>query len=268
MVDVHLQETLRRRIESFAHAHVLERAGRTCDLVVSCWLREGGSSFVESNSCADRRPGPHVADLLDDVARASGVAVALYTGEHLVASSKPGPTGEGLPATLSAEILGSCLVRREAFSGSVELGGRSLLVVAKPVILQGQGGAIVVCGLSASDSMGALPGLSAIEEDILSLAGQIQTERRRALADLLKIIRTIARRIHLLALNASILSAQAGEQGRGFSVVAREIGDLAERTRHSTQELEREFAGGPPGPSMQATELPLRREIVEDAEGS
>jgi methyl-accepting chemotaxis protein len=118
-----------------------------------------------------------------------------------------------------------------------------VLVVAKPVLQHGDAVAIVVCGIAASEGNTAFLGLSSIEQDIIQLADQVQAERQRAVADFLKIIRSIAKRIHLLALNASILSAQAGEQGRGFAVVAREIGDLAERTRLSTQELEQEFLG-------------------------
>ncbi|MCC7108480.1 MAG: hypothetical protein IT382_04285 [Deltaproteobacteria bacterium] len=97
--------------------------------------------------------------------------------------------------------------------------------------------------MPAAEGNAAVLGLSSIEEDIIGLADQIQAERQRAVSDFLKIIRSIAKRIHLLALNASILSAQAGEHGRGFAVVAREIGELAERTRQSTQELETEFLG-------------------------
>ncbi|MBM4281716.1 MAG: hypothetical protein FJ137_13480 [Deltaproteobacteria bacterium] len=134
-------------------------------------------------------------------------------------------------------------MRRENFTGSVDIGERPVLVAARPILQQGHTSAIVVCGLGAAESTGAFLRLASIEEDIVSLADRAQAERQRAVADFLKIIRNIAKRIHLLALNASILSAQAGEQGRGFAVVAREIGELAERTRQSTQELESEFAG-------------------------
>ena len=243
MVDGHLHETLSRRIESFASYHVLDRADRTCDLMMSLLRREGGLSLADGVARVGGRPVAQIQDLIDDVARASGVTVALFNGEWPLVSSRPGLAGEGLAPPLPREILSACQMRRENFTGSVEFGERPVLVTAKPILQQGNTAAIVVCGLGTAESTGAFLGLASIEEDIVSLADRAQAERQRAVADFLKIIRNIAKRIHLLALNASILSAQAGEQGRGFAVVAREIGELAERTRQSTQELESEFAG-------------------------
>ena len=54
----------------------------------------------------------------------------------------------------------------------------------------------------------------------------------------LKIIGDISSSTNLLALNASIEAARAGEAGKGFSVVATEVGNLANNTQDSLKEVE------------------------------
>jgi methyl-accepting chemotaxis protein len=72
----------------------------------------------------------------------------------------------------------------------------------------------------------------ALEQHVVRLS-----ERSTSIGEIVQVITEIADETKLLALNASIIAAQAGDGGRAFSVVAREVGELAQRTHRSAGEI-------------------------------
>jgi methyl-accepting chemotaxis protein len=73
-------------------------------------------------------------------------------------------------------------------------------------------------------------------DDMVARIGELTSHAGR-IGEILEVIRDIANRSDLLALNGSLEASRAGEGGRGFGLVAGEMRRLAERVTASVQDV-------------------------------
>lgn len=81
--------------------------------------------------------------------------------------------------------------------------------------------------------------MNGIQEQMASIAESIVglSEQTQSIGEIIAVVDDIAEQSRLLAVNASIEAVKAGEQGKGFSVVAAEIKNLAQQSKHSTTQV-------------------------------
>jgi methyl-accepting chemotaxis protein len=85
----------------------------------------------------------------------------------------------------------------------------------------------------------AVETIRGLAEQVQALSGAIaeSAQRSRHIGEIVAGLKELAEQTNLLSLNASIEAVKAGERGRGFSVVALEMGNLAEQSKASAAEV-------------------------------
>ena len=89
--------------------------------------------------------------------------------------------------------------------------------------------------LAATAARAAQRGGEVVNE-VVSTMGEISSSSHKV-AEIIKLIDSIAFQTNILALNASVEAARAGEQGRGFAVVAGEVRSLASRSADAAKDI-------------------------------
>lgn len=78
--------------------------------------------------------------------------------------------------------------------------------------------------------------MSSLFSSMMNIIDKVENDVNSA-TDIAYTINTNASTSHILAMNASIESARAGEAGKGFAVVATEMGNLANTSKQSADEI-------------------------------
>jgi methyl-accepting chemotaxis protein len=107
-------------------------------------------------------------------------------------------------------------------------------------VLEAASGAEAVAAGGEQALMQTLEGLSAIRSQTEIIVKRVREldERKNQLGRITDTVKDLADQSNLLALNAGIEAMRAGEHGKGFGLVAREVRELAEQSRKSTDQVE------------------------------
>lgn len=87
----------------------------------------------------------------------------------------------------------------------------------------------------------SLADMTILQQKVGAIAAQIQELNQQAsqIRQIINLVSDLASQTNMLALNASVEAVRAGEQGKGFGVVANYIRQLADKSRDSSQQIDR-----------------------------
>ena len=91
---------------------------------------------------------------------------------------------------------------------------------------------------SINDSVAKIESVAQTVSDSAEVVDRLGKSSQE-IGEIVDTIASIAEQTNFLALNASIEAARAGEHGRGFTVVAEEVGKLANESQHSAEKIAR-----------------------------
>ncbi|MDH5392593.1 MAG: methyl-accepting chemotaxis protein [Gammaproteobacteria bacterium] len=119
-----------------------------------------------------------------------------------------------------------------------------------------------------NQSVAGIKNLANEVQNTSALLDRLQLETSE-IDSVLAVIQSIAEQTNLLALNAAIEAARAGDTGRGFAVVADEVRTLAQRSKQSTEEIQKIIeklqAGAIDAVKAMSVGLELANQSVEQA---
>lgn len=241
MPDVSNDSKILQAIGSTLARRAHDRAVAATQLLDDIFRSYGRIHRTESDLRAGDRVLNHEREVLNRLARATGLGFALYLGNRRIATANPpdAPASAEVGGYADATLVDACLRRGELFRGLTAQHGRHHLVVCRPIFPSDDADTIGPVGM-----IEAFLDEEAFQEAILTTAqlesGVASLDEAEHAAEFVAIrhfIDDVARRLQLLALNGNIIAAQAGEHGSAFRVVCRELGSLATQAKDAGAEF-------------------------------
>lgn len=101
------------------------------------------------------------------------------------------------------------------------------------------GGSQNILALASGSQNGVKTDRTSLRDKVGQIADRILhlSEQTGQIGNISSLVSDLANQTNMLALNAAVEAARAGENGKGFAVVASEIRKLADRSRHSAEQI-------------------------------